>query len=798
MSRCIHLVSGVAVLFLIADVVAAADPPPAATPARTLRVVVLDPQDKPLEGANVHSSIWTDEKNFQANHNYKTDAKGAAQVELPKTFYILRLWASKKPFVAMFANWERADLASGQEFPAEYTMRLENGVTAGGRIVDEQGQPIAGVKVHVSLSGDPKPERSDGRTRYDTWLASGTDAVTTDADGCWRIDNVPKPAEGELSLMVTHQDFVSDEHWGQVQKANGVKTASLREGTATLTLKRGVLVRGTVTDPDGKPIKDAVVVIGDRPYYSNAPRKFPTDADGRFRLPVLAPGQTALTIIAAGWAPQLRKVNLQANLPPQDFRMMPGKPMRLRVVDLFGKPVAKASVNITGWKGSESLQSVHNPNHPKIPDTGIPKQTDSQGLWEWPSAPDDAVKLRIWSKGFSTSDLEIAGGGPERIVTLKPDHRISGRVTDALTGKPIPAFTVIPVDVFRKDFLHAERNNLKAGKDGRLEYLATRTDIPLRLRVEAAGYRTQTGPEFRVGDDSPRTQDFALQTSEPITGVVQDGDGKPVPKAEVLLATPTSPVQLQEDHGNHKSFTDSNGRFSFPDPGEPFAVVARADGGYAKVEFAAGQHYAGTFKLRPWASVRGQFRDGGKAVSGATIFVQPITIDSLERPRIEAMLQVETGADGRFQFARVPPGAVSVRVYLGPWKDEGFRSGPGVPLDLKPGEKIELELGGGDATVTGKVKLTGNVPTGMDCNYSINFLVRREPGITPPPEIAKLGFDIRNGWRDEWMRSEEGQAYFATLRSWFVKLAPYGTFRVSGVPAGEYDLAVAVYAKPDG
>jgi len=45
---------------------------------------------------------------------------------------------------------------------------------------------------------------------------------------------------------------------------------------------------------------------------------------------------------------------------------------------------------------------------------------------------------------------------------------------------------------------------------------------------------------------------------------------------------------------------------------------------------------------------------------------------------------------------------VSVGVYLGPWKDEGFRSGPRVPLDLKPGEQIKLDLGSGGATLTGR------------------------------------------------------------------------------------------------
>lgn len=109
-----------------------------------------------------------------------------------------------------------------------------------------------------------------------------------------------------------------------------------------MTLKHGVIVRGRVTGPAGEPIKDAIIVLGDRPYFSAAPSEFPTDADGRFRLPALPPGETTLTVIAHGWAPQLRKVSLRADLPQQDFRMAAGKPIRLRIVDAAGKPVPKA------------------------------------------------------------------------------------------------------------------------------------------------------------------------------------------------------------------------------------------------------------------------------------------------------------------------------------------------------------------------------------------------------------------------------------------------------------------------
>lgn len=123
-----------------------------------------------------------------------------------------------------------------------------------------------------------------------------------------------------------------------------------------------------------------------------------------------------------------------------------------------------------------------------------------------------------------------------------------------------------------------------------------------------------------------------------------------------------------------------------------------------------------------------------------------------------AALQTKTDSEGRFEMPRVPPIPVRIWPHLGPWKDANFRSGPSVPRDLKPGQRVELALGGGKTLVQGKVKLTGKIPADLDCTYSLNYLVARDSGITPPPEIARLGFDARNGWRDAWSQSQEGLA----------------------------------------
>ena len=173
------------------------------------------------------------------------------------------------------------------------------------------------------------------------------------------------------------------------------------------------------------PIKDAIIVRGDKPSFISTPSQFPTDADGQFRLPPLRPRETTLTVIASGWAPQLRRVKLQEGLPPQDFRMEPGKPIQLRIVDGAGKPIPNACVSSIEWKGANSLS----PNSPKLPkgDAKIPPRADGDGIWKWTWAPGETVKLQIYANGFAASELEIAGGASVRTVTLNAKPRGTDR-----------------------------------------------------------------------------------------------------------------------------------------------------------------------------------------------------------------------------------------------------------------------------------------------------------------------------------------------------------------------------------
>ncbi len=145
-------------------------------------------------------------------------------------------------------------------------------------------------------------------------------------------------------------------------------------------------------------------------------------------------------------------------------------------------------------------------------------------------------------------------------------------------------------------------------------------------------------------------------------------------------------------------------------------------------------------------------------------------------------------------FEKVAPQKCLVWAELSPWQDYPITSSQLVPLDLKPGQDVTLELGGGGGTaVTGHVELAEAEEGQVDFNWSLNYLLRKVPGIEPSAEIAQAGFDWRKGWNDAWTDTPEGQAYLATLHHDFVKLGHDGTFFINALPAGDYELALRLY-----
>ena len=200
------------------------------------------------------------------------------------------------------------------------------------------------------------------------------------------------------------------------------------DACAEATVSREFSIRGTVTGPGGVPVINALVAEGT--IWDSSMRVAKTDNDGRYLLKDCRAGTSALTVVSEGLAPDLRKINVVANMEPEDFRLKVGRTLRVRVVDRRESPIPDAHVMIPWWRDCCTLTQV-----------GLPGRTDQQGRWVWSWAPDEAIELYIIAPRhacFLTGKITPTKG--EHVFTLPPRLQISGQVRDARTKKPIQHF----------------------------------------------------------------------------------------------------------------------------------------------------------------------------------------------------------------------------------------------------------------------------------------------------------------------------------------------------------------------
>lgn len=384
------------------------------TPGRSMRVRVTERDGKPIARAKVHVSVWTKEP-FPANQDYVCDAQGEVAIKLPRTMDTLRLWGSAAGHVPLFAHWESEELqGDASRIPEEFSFELPQGTVVGGFVKNEDQQPIVGARVEVKVR--IALEEQEKRVCISHWLATGDNALVTDAEGRWTLDNVPAGDDVEVLVRLNHPDYIADYQWGLLQKLAKVTTAALRQQSGTIVMARGICVTGSVTDSSGKPVVGAVVVWSDDPYMMEGSQEVFTDERGMYRLHPLPDIATTLTVVAPGWAPELKKIQITRQNPPEDVRLQSGETLRLKFVDDMGNPVPDVHVGIVGWRGSKSL---YNHRHPNVCDTKIPIQADANGVYEWTWAPSDPVEYSFYKEGYRTiTGQRYEAGGAEHEVKL--------------------------------------------------------------------------------------------------------------------------------------------------------------------------------------------------------------------------------------------------------------------------------------------------------------------------------------------------------------------------------------------
>jgi peroxiredoxin/protocatechuate 3,4-dioxygenase beta subunit len=716
-------------------------PPSPPQPGRLLIHAVAAATGAPLEGVSVDCRRWAEGK--PSNSKLVTDKEGTAVYEWQPRAPIgrLTLTARKPGYAPIHIQWD--DGAHPIELPAAKELRLEPATPVGGVIKDETGRPVTGAQVQVMA-----PATESMLSNYVFTVGS----AKTDAAGRWRVDDGPANLASAF-LSVTHPDF---------RRGGGRPSHDL---DSTVVLTRGLTLQGRVLDSGGHPIKNAQAVLGHDIWGTNPPRATSGD-DGTFVLRNCAAGASIVTVQADGFAPQIQDVRVENETPPVAFRLEPAATIRFRVVDAAGNPLAGVDVAADTWRGHRSLT--------------YRKVTDADGRLTWPSAPADAVVFHLLKEGYmSVRDASVMASDQEQQITLPPKLVVAGRVTDAATGQPINAFTVIQGRQFQgRDHIYWERGEGGEIRGGRYTTTFGEPSAALFVRIEATGFKPADSRAFKPGE-GVQTHDFALHPAGGLAGVVVGPGGRPTAGVEVALATEENRAMLRMGRLDRnvnlpRTTTGPDGRFTFAAPDAPYLLIALGDAGFAEAtadEFKAN----GQLVLQTWGTIEGRALIGRGPAANQEITFHP------KRPERGNVLYVfdygyttDTGAEGRFRFDRVVPGPGEVsRVvvtqfaggssqHMGCWQE---------PVEVPAGGSVHVTIGGRGRPVVGSIVLGGTPERPIDW-------LQNEPAQIMLPQ-GKLGEGPR-GW----------DRYAGNLQK-------DGRFRIDDVPPGRYQLVVPVNVPPD-
>ena len=227
--------------------------------------IITDPEGKPLAGASLRI--------FPENHRQETtsDANGKFEIAWSPV-----QWGNQEEitYVLVARHIERnlATVVDINEDTKTLNIKMKDGVTFTGKVVDANSNPLAESKIRITI----------WLSHYGASLHSGESAVKTNAQGIYECKAIPE--SGKYSITAELDGYGQSNV--QVQSDDAVEG---RLEIEPLILKLATMsVSGIVVDDNNKPVADAQVYVYGQ---GQSQRRAKTDADGKFTIDKLVEGQ---------------------------------------------------------------------------------------------------------------------------------------------------------------------------------------------------------------------------------------------------------------------------------------------------------------------------------------------------------------------------------------------------------------------------------------------------------------------------------------------------------------------------
>lgn len=618
--------------------------------------------DKPIrDAAVVTRAIHRGREYRWHTYLHRTNARGECRVAFTKADLIIAsVTVQKHRYATLRKQWSaphfsRLAALPVVDLPERHVLEMAPAQTIGGLVQDQSGPPIAGAQVRVVA----RLEEAGGTVDISR-------SVQTDEEGRWRVEGIPDEAD-TISLGFKHPAYIGD-GWTR-GRVTGEELPALRDLKHVATMARGLTVSGRVLDDQGRPISRASIILApassSRFRYDYADTV--TDTSGQFRFDCArndvtdtadGGGSTGVLVEVPGYIPALQRVTVEPNLAPLEFRLKQGREVTVRVVDENNRPLPGA------WTAVDLL--LEDPRYGVRLD-----DTDEQGRFRIPNAPDHDMQLTVGKSGYITVRGHVLSASESQpVVTMRSSPGVQGRVVEARTGKPVSSFEVVTI------FPDARRppgGSSCPFKDGRFELAFDETPPEsLQLKILAEGYKPTTSEsiplegtrvvEFRLDADPSfdaralRRERGGRQSSEPyvITGTVVDPNGWPVPNATVAVVGLFLPETITDGEGKFKLRSPSRVRPSM-ERETPYIIARdRQRNLAAAVELDQAFTEDLTIKLAPGVTLSGKVTDAqGKGIPGSRILL------AFRTTQAEYGIGEETDKldpNGRYKIRAVPAG----------------------------------------------------------------------------------------------------------------------------------------------
>jgi len=513
---------------------------------------VLDDQGQPLTGATVMLAL----RSYRPIY-VLTDASGAFRLVCSSdqsTYREVPALIVEAPGYAPIQ--QTIDL---QPKPEPLEFRLTRGRSVTCRVVDVEGQPVAGAWTVV--------EPLEGNRHYSVWLKD------TDDRGKFQIPNVP---EDDVKLTVGKQGYVAIRDY--------ILAAS--EDEVAVTMKRAPHIHGTVTDAGtGKPIPNfeiaAVYMTGGRTNTS-PPVTF---AEGTYEVSFdeAQPETRQLQVSAVGYEPTTSdQINIDEAERVIDFKLArstsfneataghpreqvrPTGPRRITGVvrDEQGKPVSNAIVSTCPRIGKQTVTNAKGAFTLKL--RGTPGSMGSTRREET-----TYLLARQKERNLAVA-MELDPSVDAVDVTLAPGVILSGKVVN-VEGKGIPN-AELSLTFWTSSIGYRNNEVTEIDNAGHYEIRAVCPGQKYSVNASAEGYGSRY-VQVNTGDGRVEVEPLVLSVANlSASGIVVDDFDQPLSGFRIYAYGNGQP--------SRETFTDTKGRFTIENvcPGE-LNIQANSDSG---------------------------------------------------------------------------------------------------------------------------------------------------------------------------------------------------------------------------